>query len=102
LALVSYSEQAFRDFERIADFLAQDDIASAGGVVSTIVDAISVLERHPEIGRPAEQCLRELIISRGRTGYVVLYSYNDVKDALLILAIRHQNEAGYQESMGEV
>jgi plasmid stabilization system protein ParE len=102
LALVSYSEQAFRDFERISEFLAQDDIALAGDVVSTIVDAISVLERHPEIGRPAEQGLRELIISRGRTGYVALYSYSDINDSVVILALRHQNEAGYQDSLGEI
>jgi plasmid stabilization system protein ParE len=47
------------------------------------------------IGRPLETKLRELVISRGRSGYVALYSFEQVYDAVLILAIRHQREAGY-------
>jgi plasmid stabilization system protein ParE len=39
--------------------------------------------------------LRELVISRGRTGYVALYSLEEGQDAVLILTIRHQREAGY-------
>jgi plasmid stabilization system protein ParE len=34
-------------------------------------------------------------ISRGSTGYVALYSLEEDQDAVLILAIRHQREAGY-------
>ena len=102
MALVSYSKQALRDFERHFEFLAKDDASLAGAVVSAITGAVSVLARHPEIGRSAEQDLRELIISRGRTGYVALYRYNDVTDSVLVLAIRHQKEAGYQSSSGEI
>jgi plasmid stabilization system protein ParE len=57
--------------------------------------AVAVLMRHPLIGRPVEFDLRELVISRGRTGYVALYSFEEERDAVLILAIRHQREAGY-------
>jgi len=39
--------------------------------------------------------LRELVISRGCTGYVALYRFEEDQDAVLILAIRHQREAGY-------
>ena len=35
------------------------------------------------------------MISRGRTGYVALFSFEEAHDAVLILAIRHQREAGY-------
>jgi len=102
LALVSYSEHALRDFERLFDFLARNDASLAGIVVSAIVEAVSVLERHPEIGRPAEQGLRELVISHRRTGYVALYSFNSVTDTVLILALRHQKEAGYPEAIGDI
>jgi plasmid stabilization system protein ParE len=54
-----------------------------------------VLKRHPLIGRPVEYGYRELIISRGRTGYVALYTYEEASDIVLILAIRHQRESGY-------
>ena len=62
--------------------------------VELIEEAVSLLQRHPLIGRPAEHRLRELVISRGRTGYVALYSFEEVRDCVLILTIRHQREAG--------
>ncbi|SCY10251.1 hypothetical protein SAMN05216420_102306 [Nitrosospira sp. Nl5] len=45
--------------------------------------------------------MRELIISRGRTGYVALYSLEEDQDAVLILAICHQREAGYLGQDGD-
>jgi plasmid stabilization system protein ParE len=53
------------------------------------------LERHPFIGRPCEEGLRELLISYGNSGYVALYSYEQRDDVVLVLAIHHQREAGY-------
>ena len=55
-----------------------------------------MLERHPMIGRPVEMGMRELVISRGRTGYVALYDYLEPIDTLVILAVRHQREAGFE------
>lgn len=46
-------------------------------------------------GRPADAGLRELIISRGKSAYVALYSDEEPQDTVLILAIRHGREAGY-------
>ena len=95
MALVVYSDRALRDFERILDFVAADDRVIAAKVVDAIADAISVLERHPLIGRPAEKGLHELLISRGKTGYAALYRYREAADVALVLALRHQREAGY-------
>jgi plasmid stabilization system protein ParE len=95
LAKLSYSSQAQFDLERLADFLLESDPVAALDTVDLIEEAVTVLKRHPQIGRPVESDLRELIISRGRTGYVALYSVEDAHDAMLILAIRHQREAGY-------
>jgi len=47
------------------------------------------------IGRPVESNYRELVISRGRSGYIALYRYHETRDVVLVLAIRHQREAGY-------
>lgn len=55
-----------------------------------------MLERHPLIGRPAEAGMHELVISNGRTGYVALYDWLEVIDTAVILALRHQREAGYE------
>jgi len=95
LAKLSYSEQALNDLERLTDFLIDKDPAKTAETLELIEEVINVLVRHPFVGRPAEYGLRELVISRGRTGYVALYSLEEDQDAVLILAIRHQREAGY-------
>ena len=58
--------------------------------------ALGVLRDHPLIGRPAEAGLRELLISRGRTGYVALYRYNPGDDIVLVLRVRHQREFDFE------
>jgi plasmid stabilization system protein ParE len=95
LAKLIYAEHAFRCFERIFEFTAQTDPQLALSVVDDIADAIAVLKRHPLIGRPAEHGRNELMISRGKGGYVALYRYDELRDIVFILAIRHQREAGY-------
>jgi len=51
------------------------------------------------IGRPAEHGLHELVISRGNTGNVALYRYLEASHIVLVLALRHQGEAGYDASI---
>ncbi len=95
MARLSYSSRAFADLDRLADYLIDSDPVAAGETIDLITEAVTILKRHPLIGRPIEADIRELVISRGRTGYVALYSYESEYDAVLILAIRHQREAGY-------
>lgn len=95
MARLSYSEQALADFERLTDFLIETDPLAAAETVGLIEEAVALLTRHPLIGRPVESAMHELVISRGRTGYVALYSFEPAQDAILILAIRHQREAGF-------
>jgi plasmid stabilization system protein ParE len=95
VASLSYSQQALDDLARLIDFLLDADPPAAMATADVIEEAISILRRHPLIGRPAESGLRELLISRGRTGYVALYRHEPVTDAVLVLAIRHQRELGY-------
>jgi plasmid stabilization system protein ParE len=68
-----------------------------GRTVGLIEDAILVVRRHPLIGRPVESGMRELLISRGRSGYLALYTDEASADIAFIRAIRHQREAGYSE-----
>lgn len=95
MAKLSYSGRALADLERLTDFLIGADPKAALETVGLIEEAVGLLVRHPLIGRLVEFPLRELVISRGRTGYVALYSFEEAQDAVLILAIRHQREAGY-------
>jgi plasmid stabilization system protein ParE len=95
LAGLTYAAQALNDLERLADFLAEADPVAALDTLGLIEEAVAILKRHPLIGREVEQGLRELVISRGNTGYVALYSFEEAHDAVFILALRHQREAGY-------
>jgi addiction module RelE/StbE family toxin len=95
VARLIYSARALDDLERVTDFLVDTDPAAAAVTVDLIAEAVAILAHHPLIGRPAEHGLRELVISRGRTGYVALYSFETAQDCVLILAVRHQREAGY-------
>ena len=92
---IVYSQNAVNDLVRLTDFLIETDVKAASETVDLIEEAVSILDRHPLIGRSVDEEIRELVISRGATGYVVLYSFEDNKNAILILAIRHQREAGY-------
>ena len=96
MALVIYTKRAFSDFERIFDFLAKEDTTLASTAVSVISEAVSILGHHPFIGRSVEHGLRELVIARGKTGYVALYRYLEANDVILVLAFRHQRESGYK------
>lgn len=97
MARLIYSSRAFNDLERLTDFLIDTDPVAASETVDLIAEAVSILKRHPHIGRPVEDNLRELVISRGKTGYVALYSLETEHDTVLILAIRHQRESGFAQ-----
>lgn len=97
MANLIYSRQALTDLDRLVDFLLEADPAAAPETIGLIIEAVQVLQNHPLIGRPAEHDLRELVISRGKSGYLALYDYEQAEDAILILAIRHQREAGYAQ-----
>ena len=91
---ISYAGQASAGLERISDFLTDggDDVLP---VIDLIDAAVAILARHPFIARPVENGLREQVISQGTTGHVALYSVEAEYDAILVLAIRHQREAGW-------
>ncbi|HEY0587685.1 MAG TPA: type II toxin-antitoxin system RelE/ParE family toxin [Pseudoduganella sp.] len=96
MARVIYSEAALSDLERISAFLAAESEDAATMALDLIDEAIGMLARHPLVGRPAEMPLRELVISQGRTGFVALYSFEPMQDVALVLAVRHQREAGFR------
>lgn len=92
---IVYSQNAVNDLLRLTDFLIEIDVKAASETVDLIEDAVGILDRHPLIGRSVDEHIRELVISRGSTGYVALYSFEEHKNAILILAIKHQREAGF-------
>ena len=96
--MIVFADEALTDLERIFEFNFERDPATALEHVARVRSAVTILEEHPEIGRPAGggTSLRELIISHGRSGYVALYEYSPAEGLVRVLAVRHQREAGYR------
>ena len=91
-----WSPPALLDVQRDYRFLAEKNPAAAQRAVKTIRAGVKVIERHPEIGRPAEEMepeYREWPIDFGDSGYIALYRYDG--QTAVIVAVRLQKEAGY-------
>jgi plasmid stabilization system protein ParE len=59
--------------------------------------ALELLADHPLLGRPAEEGRRELVLSRGRYGYVAKYRWLPDEELVLILVVKYQREAGFSD-----
>jgi plasmid stabilization system protein ParE len=97
MARVQITTRGLADLERLFDFLADYNPKLARERMLSVRRAFDLLSDHPLLGRQAEDGRRELILSRGRFGYVAKYRWIPAQDVVLILAVRHQLEAGYRE-----
>lgn len=93
---VIYAHSAIRDLQRLREFLRPKNPVAAKRAAETIIKAVQVLGRQPQIGRPVEDMpedYREWPINFGDSGYVARYRFDG--EAVTILAVRHQKEVGY-------
>jgi plasmid stabilization system protein ParE len=91
-----WSPQALLDVQRLYRFLAPKNLDAARRAVAAIRQGVSVLSQQPGIGRPIEDMpeeFHEWIIDFGDSGYVVRYRVDAT--VVIILAARHQREAGF-------
>lgn len=91
-----WAPTAAADVQRLYRFLAPKDVNAARLAARTIREAVKVLGTHSRLGRMIEDLpeqYREWVIDFGDSGYVAIYRIDN--DALTILAVRHQKEAGY-------
>jgi plasmid stabilization system protein ParE len=95
LAIVEITQRALVDLERLFDFIAAENPRRAREQLASVRRAFELLAEHPLLGRSAEEGRRELVLSRGRYGYIAKYRWLPAEDIILILTIRHQLEAGY-------
>ncbi len=93
---LNWSSQALLDVQHLYRFLASKNVDAARRAVKTIRQGVKLLGQQPGIGRPIEDMpdeFRELVIDFGDSGYVARYRLD--ADEVVILAVRHQREAGY-------
>jgi plasmid stabilization system protein ParE len=91
-----WSPHALGNVKKIYHFLLDENPEVAKRAVSSIRMGVKILSQHPEAGRPfSEEDVeyREWVIAFGTSGYVALYRQS--LDHVVILAVRHQKEAGY-------
>jgi plasmid stabilization system protein ParE len=94
---VVFAPAAIRDLQRLRDFLQPKNADAARRAGEAIRQGVKALGRYPRMGRVADDLpeqFREWLIDFGDSGYVARYHVDD--DAVTILAIRHQREAGFQ------
>jgi toxin ParE1/3/4 len=87
MARIEAAPEVFDDFDRFFEHLTQVEVE--------ILQAVEVLTSSPLIGRSVEGGKRELVIGRGSHGYIALHRYVTEADAVFLLAVRSQREAGY-------
>jgi plasmid stabilization system protein ParE len=92
------TEGAARGLDRCRAFLADKNPLAAARAGRAIASHLLMLEATPHMGRPFDLArgLRELPIPFGDSGHVALYRHEPGADAVHVVAIRHQREAGYR------
>lgn len=91
-----WSPQALLDVQRLYRFLVPKNKDAAKRAVTAIRQSVKVLSLQPGMGRPVEGMddeFRDWIIDFGDSGYVARYRPDAEK--VIILAVRHQKEAGF-------
>lgn len=95
---VILTPQAHADLVRLEEFLWQSQDPLASALLEFLLDGLGVLTHQPGVGRPLAHGHRELIISRGRGGYLARYVFDATRQRVTVLGIRHQREAGYTDN----
>ena len=94
MSRLQFTQRAENDLDRLTDFLLDQSQTAAQSTTELVIDGLQILRQHPRVGRVRSDGLRELVISRGKTGYVALYRYDEIRDVARVLALRHQRELG--------
>lgn len=94
---VIVTEGAACGLERCRQFLATKNPQASCRAGQAIGRLFDLLQTAPAMGRPFTEVpeWRELMIDFGDSGYVALYRYDPSNDTVVVLAFRHQREAGY-------
>ncbi|KVE31459.1 type II toxin-antitoxin system RelE/ParE family toxin [Burkholderia sp. TSV86] len=94
---VRYTRAAREDLIRLYRFLLEQDLTAAERALAAIRQGVDLLQTFPFTCRkadPQNPFLRELVVSFGVAGYVVLFEVEDAQ-RVTILAVRHQREDDY-------
>jgi toxin ParE1/3/4 len=87
---VVWSRRAIRHLVKLREYIERDSERNAALVASRILDAVALLETHPNIGRNGRiPGTRELVVAN--TPYVIPYRVREEVVELLAVFHGHQN-----------
>ena len=101
MAEVLWTPRALADVQRLHRFLAARNADAARRAVATLRGSVRILAEQPAVGRPVDGMdaeFREWVIDFGDSGYVLIYRVESAGTGdtqVVVLAVRHQREAGY-------
>lgn len=80
---------AYDDIDRLEAFLIDKDTNAAARVHELLFDAAASLADAPRRGRPLGKIYRELIVSFGKSAYILRYRIEDSKQIVFVVRIWH-------------
>lgn len=95
-----WRDKALKDIQRLYRFITAENPVAATRAIKAIQTSIQIHKTHPQAGKPAEyigEDYRIWTVLFGNAGYIVLYKV--LPDEVIIHAIRHQKEAGFNFSI---
>ena len=86
---IVWSRRAIRHFVRLRERIEKDSEQNAALVAGRILNAVELLQAHPELGRPGRTVgTRELVVPQ--TPYVIPYRVRH--DSLELIAVFHGHQ----------
>jgi toxin ParE1/3/4 len=86
---VVWSRRAIQHLVKLREYIAKDSEQNAANVARRILDAVELLQAHPEMGRPGRVMgTRELVIDQ--TPYIIPYRVR--RDRLALIAVFHARQ----------
>lgn len=83
---IRWLRTALKNLDTEAEYIAQDDVRAAAGLVKRVLESVDALAEHPAIGRPGRVLeTRELVI----TGTLYIVPYRVKGKTIEILRVFH-------------
>jgi plasmid stabilization system protein ParE len=89
---VKFLHSAYRDIERLHDFLESKNPDAADRASETLFEAAASLEAAPKKGRPITGNLRDYIVPFGNAAYIMRYRLDERHQLVLVTRIWHSRE----------
>jgi len=92
MSQIIVTAKATRDLKKIREYLLQFNAEAAQNSAAAIIEATSLLMKHPQLGKPLEDIpeYRELVRPFGAGAYTIRYRLDF--DRIIIVGIKHSKE----------